>query len=223
MGLPKGLTTVTTLSKILAGILFVLLPFVGFYLGMKYQTAISPKTVERTTTANVPAVSTPVKTPTTSPDPTANWKTYEDPSGYQIKYPETYFINVKNVLDATYVEISDTPSFRENEFALTVGILSSDDGNFQGNDDPSIPAILNKVGYDELSKRWGGELRGNFWGDPPWGYYQVAFPRKGTNKSRVVISVRIHNSDELPVSEYGTNNMSASSAKQILSTFKFIQ
>ena len=37
--LPKSLTTVTTLSKTLALILFIALPFIGFALGMKYEDA----------------------------------------------------------------------------------------------------------------------------------------------------------------------------------------
>jgi hypothetical protein len=37
MKLPKSLTTVTTFSKILAGLLFITLPVVGFYLGMQFQ------------------------------------------------------------------------------------------------------------------------------------------------------------------------------------------
>jgi hypothetical protein len=35
--LPRQLTTVTPLSKTIAVLLFIFLPFVGFYLGMKYQ------------------------------------------------------------------------------------------------------------------------------------------------------------------------------------------
>lgn len=37
MKLSKRYTTVTTLSKTIAFILFILLPFIGFYLGMEYQ------------------------------------------------------------------------------------------------------------------------------------------------------------------------------------------
>lgn len=40
MKLPKSWTTVTLLSKILAIILFVLLPFIGFYFGVKYSSQI---------------------------------------------------------------------------------------------------------------------------------------------------------------------------------------
>lgn len=40
MQLPKSLTAVTTLSKVLAVLLFILLPFAGFYLGIMYQKAV---------------------------------------------------------------------------------------------------------------------------------------------------------------------------------------
>lgn len=39
--LPKSLARPTRLSKILAMVLFIALPFLGFYLGMKYQAKIS--------------------------------------------------------------------------------------------------------------------------------------------------------------------------------------
>lgn len=35
--LPKELTTVTPLSKLLAVIVFILLPFMGFFLGIRYE------------------------------------------------------------------------------------------------------------------------------------------------------------------------------------------
>ncbi len=41
MQLPKSFTTVTTFSKILAIVLFVSFPFIGFYLGTKYQAALN--------------------------------------------------------------------------------------------------------------------------------------------------------------------------------------
>lgn len=42
MTLPKYLTTVTPLSKIVALIILAVFPFVGFYLGMEYQKSITP-------------------------------------------------------------------------------------------------------------------------------------------------------------------------------------
>ena len=41
---PKWLTTVTPFSKALAMILFIILPFVGFYLGMQYQQKVAIST-----------------------------------------------------------------------------------------------------------------------------------------------------------------------------------
>ena len=40
--LPKSWTTVTLFSKYLTMILFIVLPFVGFYLGMQYQDLVTP-------------------------------------------------------------------------------------------------------------------------------------------------------------------------------------
>ncbi len=39
--LPKSLTTVTTLSKTIAMILFITLPFLGFYLGFQYSYVLN--------------------------------------------------------------------------------------------------------------------------------------------------------------------------------------
>lgn len=52
MKLPNSMTTVTPLSKAIAMALFVALPFVGFYLGMKYQSSISTNPIE--TVKNAP-------------------------------------------------------------------------------------------------------------------------------------------------------------------------
>lgn len=56
--LPKFLTTVTPLSKLLAGMLFITLPFLGFYLGIQYQ--------KNNSTITSPSKSTSV-TPTFTP------------------------------------------------------------------------------------------------------------------------------------------------------------
>ena len=44
MSLPKSLTTVTTFSKLIALILFITFPFVGFYIGVEYQKNINNQT-----------------------------------------------------------------------------------------------------------------------------------------------------------------------------------
>jgi hypothetical protein len=58
--LPKSLTTVTKASKLLALFLFVMLPFIGFYLGISYQIN-SQKTHSKSTTQ--------ISQPTTQPNP----------------------------------------------------------------------------------------------------------------------------------------------------------
>ena len=47
--LPKSLTTVTPLSKTIAFILFILMPFIGFYLGMHYQKTLDSLSTFSTT------------------------------------------------------------------------------------------------------------------------------------------------------------------------------
>lgn len=41
MQLPKELTTVTTLSKTVAFVMFITLPLIAFFFGMRYQTIIT--------------------------------------------------------------------------------------------------------------------------------------------------------------------------------------
>lgn len=45
MDLSKHLTKVTPFSKMLSAVLFVILPFVGFYLGLNYQSNLSNETI----------------------------------------------------------------------------------------------------------------------------------------------------------------------------------
>ena len=63
--LHKYLFTVTTFSKVLAMILFIFLPFVGFYLGMQYQKAISPQN-SNTSVQEIQIIPKPSPTPNIS-------------------------------------------------------------------------------------------------------------------------------------------------------------
>lgn len=81
--LPKELTTVTKISKILVAILFVALPFVGFVLGVRYQEVLDLAKSQKEE-SNL-AIS---RAPTPMPDETANWKTYRnDVYHYSFDYP----------------------------------------------------------------------------------------------------------------------------------------
>jgi hypothetical protein len=112
MKLPKGLITVTPLSKFLAMILFVSLPVVGFLLGMRHQQIISSPSIITNYPTPTPSsesgsgcyyienseAACPKKDcgkilicSTPAPDETANWKAYtNDKYGFEIKYhPES--------------------------------------------------------------------------------------------------------------------------------------
>lgn len=88
MNLPKELTTITPVSKLLALILFVLLPVVGFILGMRHQQVISSPTI-------IPdfPTPTPLAIPTVDPSIIANWKTYRNSTyRFELKYPSTWVL-----------------------------------------------------------------------------------------------------------------------------------
>jgi hypothetical protein len=122
--LPKSLTTVTTFSKILAMALFIALPFLGFYLGMKYQEGLLVKTDLNNSTTTTKSSSractmeaklcsdgsyvsrtgpncefSPCPNATLSPtqDETANWKTYTNSDmKFSIKYPSDWVVDETN-------------------------------------------------------------------------------------------------------------------------------
>src|SRR3989339_1754513 len=80
MTLPKSLTTVTSFSKILATVLFITLPFLGFYLGMEYEKTVIP---------NLPEWVTSQSTQTLPSGTTTGWKTYTNKLyEYSVKYPK---------------------------------------------------------------------------------------------------------------------------------------
>lgn len=66
-GLPKWLTTVTQFSKILAMILFVILPLLAFYLGVQYQKLVSNAVFNSTINSSV----TPIPSMTVLPGGTS--------------------------------------------------------------------------------------------------------------------------------------------------------
>lgn len=71
MKLPKILTSVTTFSKILAMIFFILFPFIGFYLGMRYQQLVDLLSLQTSEINSYPVISnshTPVNLPKTNPN-----------------------------------------------------------------------------------------------------------------------------------------------------------
>ena len=93
--MPKSLTTVTTLSKIIAGTLFVALPFVGFVLGVQYGQSLGrfqavEQTIEQQT---LPMPTTVQQESMTSKNVPANWKEFKDEvSGFSMHYPDSWTV-----------------------------------------------------------------------------------------------------------------------------------
>ena len=83
MPLPKSLTTVTPFSKTLGVILFVTLPFIGFFLGVHYQHMqdVTQQQISQTQPILIPK-------PTLTLIQTENWKTYTNNQfGFSLQYP----------------------------------------------------------------------------------------------------------------------------------------
>jgi hypothetical protein len=82
--LHRYLFTVTTFSKLLAMFLFILLPFLGFYLGMQYQQKVTV----------APIVSEVQKTAIPAPIPTSinlsNWNAYSG-TNFTFSYPNNWY------------------------------------------------------------------------------------------------------------------------------------
>lgn len=79
MHLPPALTTVTPLSKILAMILFITLPFVGFWLGREYQKQYISRTIAQDDPTSPSLSDTWQHRITASPIPSpAPWKPYRN-------------------------------------------------------------------------------------------------------------------------------------------------
>jgi len=88
----KHFFTVTTFSKLVALSLFIILPFVGFYLGMKYQEMVTVATtpvVSCVQNITVKNSTTPIPTSTAVANPTVGWKTLIA-GKISIKYPSEW-------------------------------------------------------------------------------------------------------------------------------------
>lgn len=64
-------------------VLLLILGIGGYFLNLRYQASLIP-----------PVTIDPSSTPTSTPDPTKNWKTYTDSTyGFSVQYPPTWIVN----------------------------------------------------------------------------------------------------------------------------------
>lgn len=119
MTLPKELTTITPVSKFLTLVLLLSLPFVGFFLGLRYERQFTQylenrvsvdqyKVKTRPSPTLIPSPESTASADTASPDSIgANWKTYIDNNDhYSFKYPSDWDLKEK---DSTYQWIRLSP------------------------------------------------------------------------------------------------------------------
>jgi hypothetical protein len=152
MILPKQLTTVTPLSKYLAMVLFITLPFAGFYLGMQFQQRITHGTAEEYISSEngTPTLPTQATNNYASPktthasdrnriievNNTNTWKTYTNTThNYSVQYPPGWTIDTTDAsrvedyqdsicCNTAYLEITDGKS--KWEFAINLLITGFD-------------------------------------------------------------------------------------------------
>lgn len=146
MKLPESFTKVTLLSKILAILLFVSLPFIGFYFGVKYQQSI-----------NTP-ISSLIKS-NTAPTPTENsFDLYvNNTCNFTLKYPHSLSHLFKDANDNGF-------SITEIEFANVFDLKA-----YQTSQDPvtwwkqigkdQYPGIF-AIAYNDISVGSLGEIHG---------------------------------------------------------------
>jgi len=106
--LPKELTTITPLSKAAAMLLFILLPFLGFFLGIRYQEAVDQvdklqhqnlyiglsNSLSLTQAQKFAPKDIKKQLPPSYLSETESWKTYTNKAyNFSIKYPE--YLTVK--------------------------------------------------------------------------------------------------------------------------------
>jgi len=120
MRLPKELTTVTPLSKIIALILFISLPILGFLFGIKYQQLITFTDVAYT--AYPFLSSTPVVQ-----NNSENWITYSDKeNNFSLKYPPDWDVNKQDWVISFYKDKSNDRGGISIEYSIAGPTLNDD-------------------------------------------------------------------------------------------------
>ncbi len=158
--LPKSLTTVTTFSKTLAMVLFIVLPFLGFYLGFQYsyllnQTSQPPSAAIQKFIVNpTPSDKTSKPSPTCKPRPAcldatprcmiAETSDMCPRTTLKISEYGVQIVLTDNIKDAYYIRTTADKGY----VYLKVHAL---DEESQCKKDDSSTAALSRVGKDDIN------------------------------------------------------------------------
>lgn len=168
MKLPKSWVTVTPFSKIFASILFILLPFVGFYLGIVYQKSLI---VPETTRVSLPSAAPSITSEKISPLPINSrldefrklpegfdysaWTDFRlSDLGFSIKLPKDWRIEEKDIQLET-VKLTNT--------SLSIKKLLESKGN-------NPQWLSSSEGQSNLENNALGEIEISVQSKQPFGY-----------------------------------------------------
>jgi hypothetical protein len=139
--LPNSLTTVTPFSKFLAMILFILLPFFGFYLGMLYQQY---KTANYVAKNEILQSSRNGESNKVTPPDMGEWKNYSNREiGFKVKYPRSISPTVADYGE-TIVFSNDNKSGKD-KVSLSISASSLKGKTLQQISTPSNVPMLGKI------------------------------------------------------------------------------
>lgn len=163
MNLPKELTTVTPLSKIIALIMFITLPIIAFLFGMKYESLLNVNKNNQLSDQIILNSPSPTKSQT-SPIPTitsalkstqiTNWKTFTNNKlGFSFQYP-TIWGEIKENIEEI-IPIPNTAGGKQ--YSLSFSNVTM---NYETND------VIFGVGQSSDSFAARGGMDTDYKGDP---------------------------------------------------------
>jgi len=134
-----------------------------------------------------------------------------------LKYPKELYLGVNSHGDGGLITISDKKDW-ETEAQNAILVISLNAATFPVEESSTNTSEKN-FPITELEKKLNLDIKSNFQGDPPWGWFNISIPLK--NKSKFLnFNIRISNLDDVG---YGGNNKYIKLASDILSTFKFTE
>lgn len=137
MQLPKSFTTVTTFSKVIALTLFVLLPFIGFYLGFKYNQSVfvcnpvNKMIVSIPRSTIIPTPYEPTSSPTISSTKSNDLKTYIS-NRFKFKFSYPSFLVVDTRYENSYPDLGGINLMSKGNMSAAIRGTGTADGNYIG-------------------------------------------------------------------------------------------